>query len=65
MKQPEVIINWDSEAEAFVSYLPALDLYSAGITEDEARAAVFSAAEMAFSWLKEQVEQKLIPCELT
>lgn len=39
-------IREDSDTDSFVSYCPALDLYSAGRTRPEAKAALQSAVDM-------------------
>lgn len=41
-------IREDKETDSFVSYCPALDIYSAGRTRPEAKAALQSAIDMFF-----------------
>lgn len=54
MERPEIIVRYDVESEAFVSYMPALNLVSSGSTESEAIAAVFDAAALSFSYFRDQ-----------
>lgn len=44
--QVGAVIREDKETACFVSYCPALDLYSAGRTRPEARKALLSAVDM-------------------
>ena len=39
-------VSRDPDTQSFMSYCPALDLYSAGRTDDHARSALVSGAEM-------------------
>lgn len=55
MKAPAITVRWDAESETFVSYIPCLDVYSAGTTEQEAIGAVYGAAALGFQYLMECV----------
>ena len=52
------IASWrDADADVFVAYCAAFDLYSQGETRDEALHALYSAASM---WLKHTVPRRLM-----
>jgi predicted RNase H-like HicB family nuclease len=44
--QLDVGVRWDAQAQVFVSYAPALELYSQGPTEEEAFRAIESAMRL-------------------
>lgn len=42
----EIEVRYDAASKTFVSYCPALDVYSQGVNETEARAAIEGAVAL-------------------